>query len=68
MRRIFSKDPLLKLAIELGYTITPGTKHWLAAHPNGYTTRISFGRRRNRRAYLNQQACLMRGLDQPRAG
>jgi hypothetical protein len=59
-RRIFSKDPCLRYAIALGFSISPGRKHWHAAHPNGNHTIIPFGRKRSPRAERNILASIRR--------
>lgn len=53
MSRLIAKDQLLRLAVQLGYTIKPGRKHWLATHPSGGTTIIPFGRKRSARSHRN---------------
>lgn len=53
MTRLFQKDQLLRLALDLGYTIKPGRKHWHASHPNGGSTIIPFGRKRSVRSHRN---------------
>lgn len=53
MSRLFQKDELLRLAIDLGYSIKPGRKHWHATHPSGGYTIIPFGRKRSKRATRN---------------
>lgn len=53
MSRLFQKDQLIRLAIQLGYIITPGRKHWHATHPDGGYTIIPFGRKRSVRSHRN---------------
>lgn len=60
MSRLFLKDELLRLAISLGYTITPGRKHWHASHPNGGSTIIPFGRKRSSRSHRNIESRIRR--------
>lgn len=51
---------MLRLAISLGFSISPGRKHWHATHPLGGHTIIPFGRKRNPRAVRNIAASLKR--------
>lgn len=57
---LFRKDPCLKYAIELGFQLTPGRKHWHARHPNGGRTIVPFGRKRSARSERNIHASLRR--------
>lgn len=57
---LFRKDPMLRYALELGFTIKPGRRHWHATHPNGGHTIISFGRKRHPRSERNTMAALKR--------
>lgn len=58
--RLIAKDPMLRLARELGFAITPGRRHWHACHPSGGRTIIPFGRKRHDRAERNITAALRR--------
>lgn len=60
MPKLFLKDDLLRLAINLGYTIKPGRKHWHATHPSGGTTIIPFGRKRSPRSQRNIESRIRR--------
>jgi hypothetical protein len=57
---LFRKDPMLRHAIALGFSIKPGRKHWHATHPSGGHTTIPFGRKRHPRSERNIQAALRR--------
>lgn len=57
---VFRKDPCLKYAIDLGFSIVPGRKHWHARHPNGGHTIVPFGRKRSPRSERNILASLRR--------
>jgi hypothetical protein len=57
---LFRKDPCLKLALELGFIITPGRRHWHLSHPNGNHTIASFGRKRHARSERNTMAAIKR--------
>lgn len=57
---LFRKDPCLKYAIELGFQVVPGRKHWHARHPNGGRTIVPFGRKRSARSERNIYASLKR--------
>jgi hypothetical protein len=35
-------DPLLREAIRLGFTVTPGSNHWKLTHENGGRTVLSY--------------------------
>lgn len=65
MNPLFSKDPMLRYAISLAFSIKPGRKHWHASHPNGNQAIIPFGRKRSRRSERNIQASLRRAADTP---
>jgi hypothetical protein len=56
---------MLRYAIELGFVIKPGRKHWHACHPNGGHTTIPFGRKRHPRSERNIQASLKRAAAIP---
>ncbi|MGA1640937.1 MAG: hypothetical protein ACO4AL_11365 [Steroidobacteraceae bacterium] len=56
---------MLRYAIELGFAIRPGRKHWHALHPNGGMTIIPFGRKRHSRSERNIQASLRRAAAIP---
>lgn len=57
---LFRKDPCLRLAIELGFSIKPGRKHWHASHPQGGHVPIPFGRKRSPRSERNILASIRR--------
>lgn len=60
--RILNADPLLRLAVELGYTIKPGRRHWHLTHTStGSVTILPFGRKRSTRSVRNITASLKRG-------
>jgi hypothetical protein len=59
-RKIFSRDPCLRYAVALGFSIKPGRKHWHATHPNGNHTTIPFGRKRSPRSERNILASIRR--------
>ena len=63
--RIFTKDPMLRYALELGFEISPGRRHWHARHPNGGHTIIPFGRKRHPRSERNITAALRRATNNP---
>lgn len=63
--RIFTKDPMLRYALELGFELTPGRKHWHAKHPSGGHTIIPFGRKRHPRSERNITAALRRATINP---
>lgn len=52
--------PLLRYAAALGFTITPGRKHWHARHPLGGRAIVPFGRKRHPRSERNIAASLRR--------
>lgn len=60
---LFRKDPCLKYAIELGFQLTPGRKHWHARHPDGGRTIVPFGRKRSSRSERNIYASLRRAAN-----
>jgi len=37
--------PLVREALALGFTLRPGSRHWLAAHPCGGRAIVPYGRR-----------------------
>ena len=55
-----TNDPLVRYAIDLGFSITAGSKHWHARHSGGGWTTIPFGRKRSDRSLRNIQASLRR--------
>lgn len=57
---LFRKDPCLRLALELGFSITPGRRHWHLRHPGGGYTIASFGRKRSVRSERNTMAAIKR--------
>lgn len=62
---LFRKDPCLKYAIDLGFSITPGRKHWHARHPSGGHTIVPFGRKRSPRSERNILASIRRAVAKP---
>ena len=46
-------NPLLRYALQLGFTIAAGSKHWHATHPGGGRAIIPFGRKRHPRSDRN---------------
>lgn len=53
---------MLRLAVELGYAITPGRRHWHLTHTTtGSRTILPFGRKRSTRSVRNITAHLKRG-------
>lgn len=55
-----AQDPLVRYAMGLGFTLTPGGRHWLAIHPGGGRTILPFGRKRSPRSEQNIRASLRR--------
>jgi hypothetical protein len=55
-----ANHPVARYAIELGFTLTPGSKHWHASHPGGGRTIIPFGRKISPRSEQNIRASLRR--------
>ena len=53
-------NPLLRYALQLGFTIAAGSKHWHATHPGGGRAIIPFGRTRHPRSDRNIEASLRR--------
>lgn len=53
MSRYIIKDKLARLAVSLGYTLKPGSKHWHAHHPSGGYTIIPFGSKSSFRSQRN---------------
>ena len=45
--------PLLRYAAALGFTVTPGRKHWHARHPLGGWAIVPFGRKYHPRSERN---------------
>lgn len=54
------RDPLLRYARELGFQITPGSRHWHCSHPSGGFAIVGFGRNRSWRREQNSRAALRR--------
>lgn len=52
--------PLLRYALSLGFTLRPGSRHWLASHPSGGRAVVPYGRRLSFRSLRNVQASLRR--------
>ena len=46
--KTINHDPLLKKALELGFVIKAGTKHWILTHPSGGRTITSYNGARKR--------------------
>ena len=53
-------DPLIRYALELGFVVRPGGRHWHCIHPGGGQTILSYGRRRSVRNERNSMAALRR--------
>jgi hypothetical protein len=51
---------LLREALALGFTLRPGSRHWLAAHPSGGRAIVPYGRRPSDRSQRNIRASLRR--------
>jgi hypothetical protein len=65
-KRLLNADPMLRLAVELGYSITPGRRHWHLTHEiTGSRTILPFGRKRSTRSVRNITAHLRRGAKDP---
>lgn len=62
---LFRKDPCLRLALELGFSIKPGRRHWHLCHPGGGYTIASFGRKRSPRSERNTLAAIKRAASTP---
>lgn len=55
-----SNTPLVRYAIDLGFSVTAGSKHWHARHPDGGWTTIPFGRKCSDCSLRNIKASLRR--------
>ena len=56
-----TRNEFYRLARDLGYTLSPGTKHWRARHPvSGGTAIVPYGRKHSSRDARNIRANLRR--------
>lgn len=54
------RTPLVRYAVELGFSLTAGSKHWHGRHPGGGWAIVPFGSNLSDRSVRNVQASLRR--------
>lgn len=52
--------PLLRYAAAMGFSLTPGSRHWHASHPSGGRAIVPYGSKISRRSWRNVIASLRR--------
>jgi len=60
-----ARTHLTRLAAALGFTLTPGGRHWHASHPSGGRAIVPYGRKISDRSARNIAANLRRAAQGP---
>lgn len=58
--RLINKDPILRLARNLGFSIQAGSNHWIVLHKGGGRTIVPYSKKRSGRKELNIISSLKR--------